>query len=74
MRTQGVTLTVTQTLLVELAALDYLTASQAARLLDKDSSLTYIRGKFRSLVSAKLALSLDRYAVNMPRTCPRCTR
>jgi hypothetical protein len=66
MRTQGETRTVAQTLLVELAVFDYLTASQAARLLAKDNSLTYIREQFRSLVRAKLALALDRHAVNIP--------
>jgi hypothetical protein len=61
------TLTVAQHLLIELAACDYLTASQAARLLEKESSLTYIREKFRSLSAAKLVLSLEGHAVTMPR-------
>jgi hypothetical protein len=67
MRPDRETLTVCQQLLVELAACDYLTASQAARLLAKERSLTYIREQFRWLVSAGLALSLESRFVTMPR-------
>jgi hypothetical protein len=61
------TLTVAQHLLVELAACDYLTASQAARLLEKERSLTYIRENFRSLAVKRLVLALEGHAVTMPR-------
>jgi hypothetical protein len=67
MRPHTEALTVAQHLLVELAALDYLTASQAARLLEKEHSLTYIREQFRALVSAGLAVSLESRLVTMPR-------
>jgi hypothetical protein len=67
MRPHTETLTVSQHLLVELAALDYLTASQAARLLEKEHSLTYIREQCRSLVRAGLAVSLESRLVTMPR-------
>jgi hypothetical protein len=61
------TLNVAQRLLVALATFDYLTPSQAARLLQKEKSLTYIRETFRSLAAEKLVLSLDGRVVTMPR-------
>jgi hypothetical protein len=67
MRPDRETLTVSQQLLVELDACDYLTASQAARLLEKECSLTYIREQFRWLVSTGLAVSLESRFVTMPR-------
>ena len=60
------TLTLAQHLLIALAACDYLTPIQAARLLEKERSLTYIREQFRSLSAAKLVLSLERRVVTMP--------
>jgi hypothetical protein len=67
MRPQTEALTVSHQLLVALAAFDYLTASQAARLLGKERSLAYIRETFRSLAAEKLVLSLDGRVVTMPR-------
>jgi hypothetical protein len=67
MRPDTETLTVSHQLLVALAAFDYLTPSQAARLLQKEKSLTYIRETFRSLAADKLALSLEGRLVTMPR-------
>jgi hypothetical protein len=64
---QPETLTVSHQLLVALAAFDYLTPSQAARLLGKERSLTYIRETFRSLAAEKLVLSLAGRSVTMPR-------
>jgi hypothetical protein len=61
------TLTVSQQLLVELDICDYLTASQAARLLEKERSLTYIREQLRWLVSTGLAVSLESHYITMPR-------
>jgi hypothetical protein len=56
-----------QHLLIALAAFDYLTAQQAARVLGKERSLTYIRDTLRSLVAKKLVLAVEGYAVTMPR-------
>ena len=67
MRPDLETLTVSQQLLVELDACDYFTASQAARLLEKERSLTYIREQFRWLVSTGLAVSLASRFVTLPR-------
>jgi hypothetical protein len=67
MRPDLETLTVSQQLLVELDACDYFTASQAARLLEKERSLTYIREQFRWLVSTGLAVSLESRFVTLPR-------
>lgn len=67
MRPHTEPLTVSHHLLVELAACDYLTPSQAARLLEKERSLTYIREQLRSLSTAKLVLSLEGGSVTMPR-------
>jgi hypothetical protein len=67
MRPRTETLTVSHQLLVALAAFDYLTPSQAARLLGKERSLTYIRETFSSLAAEKLVLSLERHTVNIPR-------
>src|SRR5918992_5834123 len=61
------TLTVSHQLLVELDACEYLTASQAARLLEKERSLTYIREQLRVLVRAGLAVSLESRFVTLPR-------
>jgi hypothetical protein len=58
---------VSQQLLVELDICDYLTASQAARLLEKERSLTYIREQLRWLVSTGLAVSLESHYITMPR-------
>jgi hypothetical protein len=67
------TLTVSHQLLVELDACDYLTASQAARLLEKERSLTYIRDQCSWLVSTGLALSLESRYITMPRVyTPTC--
>jgi hypothetical protein len=60
-------LTVNQQLLIALDACDYLTATQAARLLAKERSLTYIREQFRWLVSTGLALSLESRFITLPR-------
>jgi hypothetical protein len=67
MRLRTETLQVSHQLLVALAAFDYLTPSQAARLLGKERSLTYIRETFRSLAAEKLALSLAGRSVTIPR-------
>jgi hypothetical protein len=67
MRPRTETLHVSHQLLVALAAFDYLTPSQAARLLGKERSLTYIRETFRSLTAEKLVLSLAGRVVTMPR-------
>jgi Replication-relaxation len=67
MQPQPETLHVSHQLLVALAAFDYLTPSQAARLLQKETSLTYIRETFRSLAAEKLVLSLEGRSVTMPR-------
>jgi Replication-relaxation len=67
MRPDLETLTVSQQLLVELDICDYLTASQAARLLEKERSLTYIREQLRALERAGLAMSLESRVITMPR-------
>jgi hypothetical protein len=67
MRPHTEPLSLSQHLLVELAACDYVTATQAARLLEKERSLTYIRKQLRGLVAAGLAVSLESRVVIMPR-------
>jgi hypothetical protein len=61
------TRTVSHQLLIALAAFDYLTPSQAARLLGKETSLTYIRETFRVLAAEKLVFCLAGPVVTMPR-------
>jgi hypothetical protein len=49
-----------------LAAFDYLTASQLARLLYSPSSLTHVYEQMKSLVAGRLVLTVGGRAVNLP--------
>jgi hypothetical protein len=65
-RPKGATLTVAQKILVELAVLDYVTRAQLARLLDMESSRTYLRETLSALAAAGLVLCLEGSGVSMP--------
>jgi hypothetical protein len=65
-RPQGTTLTVAQKLLCDLSLVDYATRNQLARLLDMESSRTYIRETLSNLTAAGFVLCLAGSSVTMP--------